>query len=287
MAFEFGRLSRKLKISVDQDGRLVKQYDDTYLVLSDAATAPTNDAACAAVGILPGAPHPDWAAATCDSIDCERNPTLPPHCSWNISYHYSTNAVVPENTTDPDPVLRRVKRRTATTEQQHFIVKDKNGDLIVDSAGSPPDGGVPVTDFFGSYTWERDEAHTSTSMQQAAAYSGRTNSTTFMGCAAGTLMLKVTGEEKWEGSYHYWTFTYQMDYDPDGWDPQPVNAGLYELVAGTRKRIMVEGKPVQEPQPLDAAGAEIPVASRPGACIFIDVDHRTSFDFATLGLPTT
>jgi hypothetical protein len=286
MTFPFTRerLTSKLKAYVNSDGRLIKEYDDTYLCKSPINL--TNDGACSECGVLPGAPHPEWPFATARSIECTRNMTHVPFCAWNISIHYSTEAVVPADNSDTSPELRRVKRRTGTMEQQRFIIKDRNGILITDAAGSPF-GGIPVTDRLGTYTFERDEDHNAGSMSQAAQYSGKLNSVTFAGCDPETLMLDVVGEEKWEGNYHFWTFSYVMTYDKDGWQPKPANAGLYYLAGGQRKRILeIDGtglKGVQEPQPLSAAGAVIPVASRPAACNFITVDHYITFDFADLG----
>lgn len=286
MAFTFEKIEEDMDVSVNNDGKLIKQYTDIWLAKD--STALTRDQVAANIGVQPGAPHPDWPFATCRSIKIKRNKTRPPHCAWNATYIYSTDATVPNDDSDTDPELRRVNRSTGTSQQQRFIIKDKNGVLITDAAGSPFDGGVPVTDYMGTMVFERDETHTSGSMSQAALYSGKLNSDTFMGCAPETLMLDVVGKEKWEGNYHFWTFTYTMTYDKDGWQPAPANAGLWEKVSGSRVRILEDdGTPTDEPQPLDALGAVIPVDSRPAACNFIEVDHYPTFMFSSLGLPTT
>lgn len=297
MAFTFTLIEDVMSLTVDSSGKMIKTYDRKYLCKSD--TEKTLDQVAAAVGVLPGAPHPDFAIATAKRIGTTRRPTLAPHCAWDHSIHYSTEGVVPEDDESFDPEDRRVKRRTGTTQQQRFIIKDRNDVLITDAAGSAIDGGVPVTDYLGTITWERDEDHTSSSMSQAAILSGKINSLTFMGCDPETLMLEVTGEEKYEGSHHFWTFTYTMVYDRKGWQPKPLNAGLYQLKDGRRERIQEvdeAGKKqnTQEPQPLYSSsnvvpgpGRVIPVASRPGSCNFLDIDHYIAFDFTTLGLPTT
>lgn len=302
MGFSFALQSERGQDTVDSDGRFVKSYSKTYLVKSDSATYNTLDEAKAGLGVLPGAPDPYWSAAKAVAISAVRLPTIPPHQMWEITVEYSTAAVVPESTTSTDPVDWRVKRRTGTAQQQRFIVKNRLGVLIVDGAGSPFEGGVPVTDYLGTMIFERNETHSTSSMSQAAILSGKINSATFMGCAAGTLMLDVTGEEKYEGGYHFWTFTYTMTYDKEGWQPKPANAGLYQNVGFAaiprRARILeADRTPVQEPQPLYPAydgvtltplpGSVIPVANRPADCNFITVDHYITFNFTTLGLPTT
>lgn len=286
MAYDFAPVSRTLNVTVTSDGKLIKRYKTRFLFGSDVTL--TEDQVCALIGILPGAPHWQWPYATCRDISCERIPSTEPCCWWHVDYDHSTDAAVPADNASTDPDVRRVLRETGTSQQQRAIIKDRNGVLLTDAAGSPFDGGVPVTEFLGTITWTRDETHTSDSQFKAKALSGHLNSTTFMGCAAKTLLLDVKGREKWEGNYHFWTFTYLMTYDPLGWQPRPVNAGLYKKVGGKRERILEDDKtPTQEPQPLTTAGDVVPIANRPGSCNFIDVDHYPTFNFASLGLPTT
>jgi hypothetical protein len=76
-----------------------------------------------------------------------------------------------------------------------------------------------------------------------------------------------------------------MTYDPLGWQPSPLNAGMYKLLNGARIRITENGAPSSEPTPLDSAGAVVPVANRPDSCIFVDVDYYDTMDFSLLGLP--
>lgn len=287
MAFSYGLEVDTMKLTVGQDARLVKKYHRVYLANSDVEM--TLDEVAAAIGILPGSGHIDWSFATCNEIGVDRLTSREPFCWWRVTYDWATNAVVPEDNADTSPTLRRVMRSTNNTQQQRFIIKDKNGVLITDAAGSPFDGGVPVTDYMGSMVFERDEDHDASKMSQAVLLTGKLNSVTFMGCAPGTLMLEVVGKEKWEGDYHFWTFTYTMHYDKDGHQPHPLNAGLYQKVGTQRVRILEDdGKPSQEPQPLTAfSGTVVPVANRPALCNFITVDHYNSFDFASLGLPTT
>lgn len=286
MTMTFNRVSETLTVTVNTDGKLVKRYHTQYLC--ESATEMTRDEVADAVGIQPGAPHAEWPFATCNAINITRLPTREPYCKWHADYDHATDAVVPNDAADADPTLRRVNRSTGTQQQQKAIIRDKNGVMLVDTAGSPFDGGVPVTDRLGTITWKRDEDHTSTSTAQAFLLSGKLNDATFMGCAAGTLQLDVSGEEKWEGTYHFWTFTYVMTYNPEGHQPQPADAGLWELDRlGARRRIMENGEPAQTPQPLTTLGHVVPVANRPADCRFLTFEHYDEMDFTTLSLPTT
>lgn len=293
MPFETNLIVDEAGVTLNSDGRLVKTFHRRH---RSKSTEEINiDAVHAAIGVLPGAPHPTWPYATCRSIKSTREMTREPHCAWITDYEYSTEAAAPsdESTSSTDPTARNVKRRTGTMQQQRFIIRDRLGVMITDAAGSPFDGGVPVTDYLGTLVFERDEVHSSTSMSQAVVLSGKINSDTYMGCSPGTLMMEVNGDEKREGSYHFWSFTYSMVYDKDGWQPRPANAGLYERHAGGVRRITFDGKPAQEPQPLFPStssgrpGEMIPNTLRPAACNFIEVDHYNTLAFSSLGLPTT
>lgn len=293
MAFTIERLPVTAHYTVDQNGKFVKRYTTPYLVKSDSVTENTEDEVFAALNVQPGAPYANWAAARANDFNCTKKLTRPPHQAWDVSIGYSTDGVVPEDggaggIGSTDPVDFRVRRRLGISEQQRFIIKDKNGLLIVDAAGSPYDGGVPITDYWGWMEFVRNEPHSTDKMAQSVLYSGKLNSVTFMGCAPETLMLVCTGDEKYEGGYHFWTFTYTMTYNKEGWQPQPLNAGLWYLLAGVRTRITEgDGTNTLEPQPLTALGAVVPVASRPAGCTFRDIDYYNTFDFADLNLPTT
>lgn len=285
MSFNFHLVIDELNVSVNSEGRLIKKYHRQYLCKN--ATEMSKDAVAAAVGIQPGAPHIEWSYATCHEIDIKRRMTKEPHCAWDADYHWSTEGVAPQSNSSTNPVDQRVNRDLGIVEQQRFIIKDRHGVLLTDTAGSPFDGGVPVTVPLGTITWVRDEAHDGSSLAKPVTLSGHINLTLFMGCVAGTLLLKVTATEKWENNSHNWTTTYLMTYDPDGWNPKPANAGLNQKVGSLAQRILIDGTKAQEPVPLDAAGVVVPVSARPGACIFVYVDYYPQLEFSTLGLPTT
>lgn len=291
MTFLFGRVERSEHVTVESNGRLKKTYDDTYLAIDDSATAISTDDVLAGIGVLPGAPHPNWSAAICIDINVTQGASRAPHCYWHVSYHYSTFGEVPESQTSTAPDERRIRRKFTPTTQQRFILKDRLGNLITDAAGSCFDGGVPVDVRLGTLTFERDILHVNFDLETTFTRSGSLNSATWLGAAIGTVMLDMSAEEKWEGGYHFWTVTYTFCYDKDGWQPHPANAGLYQLplgVADRRTRIVEDdGTPTVEPQPLYANGALIPESLRATDGNFIAVDYYPTFDFNTLNLPLT
>jgi len=293
MAFVKNLKSDEMELTADKDGKLIKTYRRTYLCENE--TELTNDEVATNVGILPGAPHPTFSVATARKISVKRRETREPDCAWDHSVEYSTDATVPESNTSHAPDARRVKRKISPAVQTENVFEDKNGDLITDAAGTPFDGGVSVDVRRGVLTFERDVLHADFDMAASFKISGKVNSTTWAGAAPGTVMVDLSAEEKWEGSYHFWTESWTFSYKEKGWNPRPANAGLYEIHDGKRRRIKeADGKDTQQVQPLypkastsPEGGSVIPVANRPADCNYIEVEYHDEMDFATFGLPLT
>lgn len=280
---------------IEQGGRIVSKYKRTYLYRTDAASPPTEAQIVADVGIVPGSPHPNDSNATCQSVEISHGvgPTKCPHFARHVAVEWSTIAPAP-NTVSTDPTTMRTIWSLGATIQSRYIVQDRNGVMILNSAGQPFDGGVPVAVRLGTAVARRNITASGYNKNTVLAYSGKLNSATFLGGAAGTVQVDVTAEEKYEGGYHFWAETFQFAYDPEGWQPKPMNAGFFEIRSGKLERIRnqdvdptttvdPEGL-VQEPEPLLESGAIVPLASRPASCNFIEVDAYGTFDFTTLGL---
>lgn len=283
MAFTFAVTEDSMDADVSPVGKVIRTHSRTYLAKYDGTTFQSSYAAAVALGFSAGDAHPDDPYALVRKIHPVRKKTRIPQ-AWDITVEWSTETT--EEQLSANPIDRRVIRSESTSDQTRYITKDRNGKMIQDTAGSPFDGGIPVNVKLGSMVFTRNETHDSQYyVGKANTLSGYLNSTAFAGAAAGTLMLNVTAQETFEGDYHYWVVTYTMTYDPLGWQPNPLNAGMYKLSNGARIRITENGAPSSEPTPLDAAGAVVPVANRPDSCIFVDVDYYDTMDFSLLGLP--
>lgn len=283
MAYTVALTSDAMNADVSPVGKVTRTHTRTYLVKSDSTTFQSAYEAAVALGFSAGDVHPADPYALVRKISPVRKMTLVPQ-AWDITVEWSTE--VTEEQLAATPWDRRVIRSESTSDQERFITKDRNGKMIQDTAGSPFDGGIPVNVKLGSMVFTRNEIHDSQYyVGKANTLSGYINSTAFAGAAAGTLMLNVQATETFEGDFHYWVVTYTMTHDPLGWQPNPLNAGMYKLVNGARIRITENGAPSSEPTPLDAAGAVVPVANRPDSCIFVDVDYYDTMDFSLLGLP--
>ena len=287
MVYEYKKLKERSSRSINSDLLIVTKYQQTWRVSSDVLVSfqAVRDALDADLGIYPGAQYPDDDWATCGMIDVDRLFHGEGVYTWDCEIEYSTD-------TPPgvyDPVLAPVKRKVFTNETSRSIFRDKNGDLITDAAGMPFDGGIPVQHHMPTITWQRNELGATFNTANFLALSGTVNSGSFAGCDPGTLLLVATAEEVFAGKFHYWNCQYTITWNDQGWKPQVVNAGLWELdtTGGSPKlkRIIINGEPAQDPQPLTTGGVMVPFADRPADCNWITVEYRGEMDFEDLNLP--
>jgi hypothetical protein len=295
MTVWIGLYAQSAESNVDKDGRIVKSYEQTIQVQTDVSLATATEAfLAAAVGINPGSPYANDAFATCLGLSIGPGPerTREPFLCFHLKYKWSTDAPLPEST-DTDPTTRRVLWILRPTIQSRYIVKDRNGNMILDAAKRPFDGGIPVDVRLGTAVAKKNRLAAGYDKSAVMAHSGKLNSVTYLGAAPGTLQVDIEAEEKFEGGYHFWEETYTFAYDPGGWQPKPMNAGLFHLVIGEPKRITNGDLAtdavdptgwVQEPEPLTDLGGIVPYDSRPDACTFIEVDYYETMDFSTFGL---
>ena len=292
---------------VQSTGSVVNTYSRVYQYRTDALTRPTESDIIADIGIVPGSPYSNDPNATAKKVHIGPGPemTRPPHLCYHVKIDWATNAPLPADT-GTDPTMRRTLWQIRPSIQSTFIIKDRLGKLIVNAAGQPFDGGVPVDVRLGTAIATRVKADAGYDKAAVLANCGKVNKYTYLGGAPGTVQVDIESVEKWEGSYHFWEETFTFNYNPKGHQPQPANAGFFQKssVAGIIIPITVgdlcdipssDGTKVQEPEPLyddaaeaadptHASGTVIPYSERPDACSFVEVDFFEEYDFANFGL---
>ena len=214
---------------VQANGRLVSKYQRTFWVGTDSATVPTEAEVLDALGIDPGSPYENDLNATCRGItSLNQLKTRPPYCAFEAVVEWSTDAPTP-NEISTDPSTKRVLWSTRSRIEPRHITEDRNGDLILNSAGSPYDGGIAVNVRLGTAIAKRTVDFADYDSEAALADSGKINSAPYLGAAAGTLQVDIETEERWEGAYHFVDEVYTFNYDPEGHQPQPPDAGFFQL----------------------------------------------------------
>lgn len=281
--------SSEAKSTLQADGRLVKTYTETYLYRTNAGTRPSFSDIAADIGVAPGSTYSLDSDATAGDVTIKHKMSRPPHCMAEVTIVWATNNPVPEEDST-DPATVRVLWDLRPTIQQRYILKDKDDIPILNSAGTPYDGGIPVDVRLGQAVAKLKIDNADFDRNTVLALSGRVNSETFLGGAPGTVQLDVSASEAVEGGYHFWNVEYQFCYDPEGWQPRPLDAGFYQLVGGEPTPItfgdLVTGgtdtTKVPEPEPLNGSGVVVKYADRPGSCEFMPVEYFEEYDFNSL-----
>lgn len=294
MAWTIGLVEFSGKSEVQSNGRCISTYMRKYLVRTDSATFVEEPGVAAAVGITRGSPLGTDTNAICRSAEITPGPvpTRVPFLAYYATYEFATNVTLPEDD-DDDPTTTRTIWSIAPQIQSQYVTQDRNDELIVNTAGTPFDGGIPVDVRLGSVTARRNLDASGYDKSTVLANSGKLNSSTFLGGAAGTVQVDISAVEKYEGAFHFWEETYTFSYNPRGHQPKPANVGFFEKVSSTEVRRITNGDlgdtndpeaPVQEPEPLDGDGVLVPIADRPANCVFVTVDYFATMDFSTFGL---
>ncbi len=294
MTVWIGLTSQKAKSTIDSDGRLVRTYAHDYLYQTDAGSRPTAADIAADLGIAPGSPYGDDANATAGGIEISSRMTRIPHLAYDIHVDWATNFTLPQ-TVDTDPTTMRTIWTIDPTIQSTYKFKDRLGKLILNTAGQPFDGGVPVDVRYGTVTATRNITASGYNKSTVLANSGKWNSVSYLGAAIETLQVDIKSSEKYEGGYHFWQEVYTFTYKPEGIQPRPANVGFYQRTGiGSNDLLHITERDfdgtsptdnkVQEPEPLDADGILVPISARPASCIFVVVNAYDSMDFTTFAL---
>ena len=288
MASSFNLRSETATSTVNSDGRIVSHYSQTGLYKTDASTRPTQYAIASDIGIIPGSPFSQDTDATCHNMEIgpAPEPTRAPHLAYLVTFQWSTDAPLPV-TNSVDPTTRRTIWGVRPQIQQRFITKDKDGKLITNTAGQPFDGGIPIDVRLGTVTATRNVSAAGYDRGTAMKRSGKINSATFSGGAAGTVQVDMEAHEKYEGSFHYYEEVYTFTYDPLGMQPSIASTGFYQRkTAGsnTLVRIVIGDEECNEPEPLKTDGTWAEISGRPTNCAFVTPTAFATEDFNSYGL---
>lgn len=173
-------------------------------------------------------------------------------------------------------VFTRKGRNTANNNELEFF-KNSAGDLL-----EPIEVQVtlPVTVFV------RNEGSNPTAIKRQ--YENTVNESAIWGAEERTLKItEIVWQKVVEGDYTYYEVTYSIEYNPEGYDYEPADAGFNEL-DGSGDLIEIRndttGQPVQSPHPLDGSGhAEWPPPAQPNTLGPYIVARLSNF--YGLGLP--
>jgi hypothetical protein len=194
---------------------------------------------------------------------------------WLVHVDYSTKWFDPQralqdpfNPATQNPTQRNPEITWSFQKYQKPITTDINGAALVNSADEPFDPPVEIDDSRPALTVSRYEIIFSPAL--AVAYMDAVNSDPFAGALPGTAKVdSITGVFVYVEGFFLWKVTYVIHFRREGWDLQPLDAGLTEIFTGpggVRQRRPIQdpsGQPVTAPQLLDGTGRALAQAGAP------------------------
>lgn len=203
----------------------------------------TTDAVCSEYDILNhpecprfGSPHPDNDSCWVSNIDVENHE---PYAGWLVTVSYSSEVEFNENPLD-EPA-----RITWDTEQfQKPLVKDKDGNAAVNSAGDPLDPPQMVDDSRRVVTIVKNLPAVPGWIQ---SYQDAVNSDEFVvdgvTVAVGKAKAQRVSVSEWNvrNDIRYRTLTLQLHLQKAGWKQEPLDQGfrIKWTIGGETKRQLI------------------------------------------------
>jgi hypothetical protein len=282
------------KASGDGAFRESHNLTETWLVRVDAPPPTTSVAAIlTAPGVAYGAAHPSFAS--CKAMRWSYSAADGSGLLWSVSVQFFVPIV------DVDPITglpMDVWSIRGTTQSLPFF-KDKNGDILKNSAGDPLEGMEREVNFLG-WTLVRSYASLGAALSQMKLVNNKTNSDTWPTISAygladtwkcsvssATKKVVITQSGATQTATRYWEVSYDIEYREDTWHVRPWDMGFSERCdasgvptgTGTNRRSIkgADGKPVRQPVAL-AGGVALPPGTPPVA---LDFDPYTKAVFGT------
>lgn len=244
-----------------------------------------------------GDPHPDAAAHVAMEFDCTEESG--DGMIWGITVRY----YLPPAIATPDPDNAGVPKSTWAASNSTRSVpayQDKDGGMIVNSAGDPLEGMERDDDNFSLTLTKYYDGETNLAWSALAeSHSNTVNSGSWNGSPARTWKVEFKSASKKAStsgggseSTFYWETTWEFRYKADTWDLTPLDIGFNQLVdsqgnptqTGTNRAAILgaDKKPVRQPVAL-YYGVAKPAGLPPDPLEF-RVYRET--DFSAFGTPS-
>lgn len=223
------------------------------------------------------------ALAICTSIS--EKPISTSRVDWTVSVKFTTQNSENNNSEDSEnPLTDPIQVEWGYEDRQIAVERDVAGNWICNSAKDRYDEVIYADDFRRTLTIVRNEAAFPKTL--ADSLSNKLNAATWNGYAAKTVKLKpITSSRSYNRAIGlYWVVRYEFQFAPVGgdWKRYILNAGLNEVVSGSKKRILDDNnQPVVVPYPLTSGGARLAVAGTP---VFNSYELLGTADFDLLNL---
>jgi hypothetical protein len=260
-------VGEKLSRSGEQNGKGEVTYSRLFQVITDDPWTGAK-AVREAVPIAIGEPYvtsteSDSASvcigknASCNSEDGKR---------WDVTVSYGDNSKVEEQ----NPLAEPADISWSFAQFTRPVDIDCDSVAILNAASDPYSEPIETDDSRPVLKVTRNEAGFDPAL--ANAYRDATNSDSFMGFSPGCCKVSNISATRTKfanpelGDFYYVT-SYEIHFNPDGFDRKILNAGLRELVEVdgeiVKKPILIAGQPVSEPHLLDENGKALEQGGEP------------------------
>ncbi len=279
---------RKTKNRVNLQGLVTRIHTASYRLSSDVmlGTAGATAAFVFNTGIDKFTRLSDDPLALCRSIDADEETHKEPF-TYLISVEWSTETPGPDQTDreNDDPFSDAVEIDADDELITFPLFKDLNGKMIANTVGDPI-GGIEQERSVEIIRFSRNEPRRDYARDRAFRYS--TNLNSYSGAPKDTLKMRsIKSKPMYRNGIAFWRYTYEMAYREDKWQPSILNAGMYQLVSGSRVPCVDRyNEPVSDVVPLTNAGVQVAQSALPNAAVFNDFVTLQRTDFAALGLPS-
>lgn len=230
---------------------------------------------------LIGSAHPEDANAFCIELTVENTD---PFAGWTVTANYSDERVIDDNPTDDAAEIN-----WGSEQFQKVAVVDRDGNLIVNSAGDLFDPPAMIDDSRRVVTVSKNLAAVPSWILD---YQDAINSDTFtidgISIAVGKAKMQAVtvGPKQRRNSTVFRTVNFTIHLQRDGWTLDILDAGYNRkdpLDATKRQPITINGQLPSAPYPLNGAGIPLENPS-PTNCVFRSFNVYKTRTFSTLPL---
>lgn len=273
------------------DGRGVRTYTRSYLVIVDSKTTRgTEILAHASIPALQ-AGHPD------DPLFATVRRRHPQQHQgwrvWRVLIEYSTETPDPETSNEDNPLDEPVKRSMRTEEVGFVHTKDRNGTYILNTAGVPYLNGVEAPRSISVYVFEKNYAEFG--QAEVDALINHVNSAAIGAREPGTVKCtSISMSDEFRNGVAYVPVVMEFKHDPLGWQPNVPEYGYMARKPSTNELVNIttptgdeKGDPISEPWPLDANGRSLNTNAIPSnvTSTVWEVLEETDFNDLGFGFP--
>lgn len=258
-----------------------RTYTRKFRVLSNDKTDGPFEVGSTSGLPLIGSAHPEDANAFCIELTVENTE---PYAGWTVTANYSDERVIDDNPTDDAAEIN-----WGSEQFQKVAVVDRDGNLIVNSAGDLFDPPAMIDDSRRVVTVSKNLA---TVPSWILDYQDAINSDTFtidgisIGVGKAKMQAVTVGPKQRRNSTVFRTVNFTIHLQRDGWVLDILDAGFNRIPTGdtsNRVPITLDGVLPSAPYPLNGAGAPLKNPS-PTNCVFRSFNVYKTRTFSTLPL---